>query len=164
MTVGERIRAVRKERGMTQKEVADICGMADSAIRKYESGRQMPKMKTLQRIADALGVPWMYLFDPIAAFSDALHSGLVDPAAIAKELNVSEGLVKDMIDGKEQQDPVLYERIATVGVLQTYNSKYRIYKSSSREMERLMSMLNSEGKKKALERVAELTEIPRYQK
>lgn len=56
MTAGERIKLIRKEKGMTQKQVADRCGMADSAIRKYESGQVTPKQDTLQRIANALGV------------------------------------------------------------------------------------------------------------
>lgn len=58
MTIGELIRLARKEKGMTQKQVAELCGMADSAIRKYESGSQTPKLKTLQRIATALGVSY----------------------------------------------------------------------------------------------------------
>ena len=58
MTIGELIRHTRKEKGMTQKQVAEICGMADSAIRKYESGSQTPKLRTIQRIAAALGVEW----------------------------------------------------------------------------------------------------------
>ena len=57
MMIGERIRAIRKQKGMTQKQIADKCGMADSAIRKYESGVVTPKIETLQRIAEALEVP-----------------------------------------------------------------------------------------------------------
>ena len=57
MTIGERIRLIRKEKHMTQKQVAEKCGMADSAIRKYESGSVTPKFDTLDRIASALGVP-----------------------------------------------------------------------------------------------------------
>ena len=56
MTVGERIKKIRLEKGMTQKQVADSCGMADSAIRKYESGQITPKFDTIQRIALALEV------------------------------------------------------------------------------------------------------------
>ena len=166
MTLGERLRAVRKDRGMTQREVAEICGMADSAIRKYESDKQMPKMKTLQRLADALGIPWIFLIDPVAAFSDALHDGFVDSEAIARQMNISEDIVKAIIDGAKRgekgEDSALYEQVATIGALLSYDSKYRIYRSTSREMQRLMGMLNNEGKKKALERVLELTEIPRY--
>ena len=63
MTIGERIREVRTAKGMTQKQVADACGMADSAIRKYESGQITPKYATLQRIAAALSVPVDSLID-----------------------------------------------------------------------------------------------------
>ena len=58
VTIGEHIKKLRLERGLTQKQVADSCGMADSAIRKYESGKVTPKYEMLQRIAAALGVEW----------------------------------------------------------------------------------------------------------
>ena len=61
MTIGEKIRFIRLEKGMTQKQVAEKCGMADSAIRKYESGTQTPKIETLRRIATALDVAWVEL-------------------------------------------------------------------------------------------------------
>lgn len=65
MEIGENIRTIRLQKDMTQKQVADICGMADSAIRKYESGQIVPKISTIQRIARALGVdPYsLYSFD-----------------------------------------------------------------------------------------------------
>ena len=56
MTIGERIKKIRLEKGMTQKEVAEKCGLFDSTIRKYESGRQNPKIETVEKIANALGV------------------------------------------------------------------------------------------------------------
>lgn len=56
MPVGDRIRAIRTERGLTQKELGELCGMADSAIRRYESNRGNPTQKTLLKIAKALGV------------------------------------------------------------------------------------------------------------
>jgi len=56
MTVGEQIKRIRVQKGLTQKQVADACGMADSAIRKYESGIMRPKPLTVSRIAKALEV------------------------------------------------------------------------------------------------------------
>lgn len=56
MTIGNRIRLIRTQKNMTQKEVAERCGMADSAIRKYESGLVSPKLITMQKIANALQV------------------------------------------------------------------------------------------------------------
>ena len=61
MTIGERIKKIRLEKGMTQKEVAEKCGLFDSTIRKYESGRQNPKIETGEKIASAVGVNPMLL-------------------------------------------------------------------------------------------------------
>lgn len=57
MDTGMLIRSARKTKHLTQKQLGDLSGMADSAIRKYESGTVTPKYETLQRIAAALGVP-----------------------------------------------------------------------------------------------------------
>ena len=57
MTIGENIRRIRKEKGMTQKQLGDLCQMANSAIRRYELGKSTPKLKTLHKIAKGLGVP-----------------------------------------------------------------------------------------------------------
>ena len=62
-TIGEKIRKTRIEKGMTQKQVAEKCDMADSAIRKYESGKVCPKIETLKRIAEALGADFYSLAD-----------------------------------------------------------------------------------------------------
>ena len=56
MTVGENIKKARLAAGLTQKELADKCGIADSAVRKYESGRVVPKLPMIKKIADALNV------------------------------------------------------------------------------------------------------------
>lgn len=57
-TIGEKIKKIRTEKGLTQAQLGDLCipKMAGSAIRRYESGRTIPKIETLQKIADALDV------------------------------------------------------------------------------------------------------------
>ena len=54
--IGENIKYFRKEKGLTQKELGDLTGMADSAIRRYESGSIIPKEPNLIKIANALNV------------------------------------------------------------------------------------------------------------
>ena len=56
MTTGERIRRYRKSRGLTQKELGAACNIDEANIRKYELGKQNPKLVTLQKLADALDV------------------------------------------------------------------------------------------------------------
>lgn len=58
---GDMIRKYRTEKGLTQKKLGELCGIADSNIRKYESGNQNPKIETLQKIADALDIPVNHL-------------------------------------------------------------------------------------------------------
>ena len=57
-TIGENIKRIRKEKGLTQKQLGDLCNppMADSAIRRYEIGKANPKIETLMKIAEALNV------------------------------------------------------------------------------------------------------------
>lgn len=57
MTVGENIRKLRKERGLTQKQLGEMCGIKEANIRKYELDKANPKIETIERIAQALEVP-----------------------------------------------------------------------------------------------------------
>ncbi len=63
MTIGENIRKARKKAKLTQKQLGELCGMADSAIRRYESGGANPKPETLKKIADALDLSLFDLYD-----------------------------------------------------------------------------------------------------
>lgn len=54
--MGSRIRKLRERRGMTQKELAEACGIGESALRSYELGARYPKDKYLDKIAKALKV------------------------------------------------------------------------------------------------------------
>lgn len=57
MTIGQRIRAYRKERGLTQNRLGALCGLTGGAISSYENGVTIPKKAALARIAGALGLP-----------------------------------------------------------------------------------------------------------
>ena len=52
--VGTRLKQMRLERHMTQAELGNKMGIADSAIRRYESSKVMPRPKTIERFAYAL--------------------------------------------------------------------------------------------------------------
>ena len=46
------LRRLRRERGLTQKELAEQLGLSTSAIGGYESGHRTPDIKTLVKIAN----------------------------------------------------------------------------------------------------------------
>jgi transcriptional regulator with XRE-family HTH domain len=53
--IGSRILRFRSERNMTQQELADSAKISHTSICHYESGRYVPKHKTILAIAAALG-------------------------------------------------------------------------------------------------------------
>lgn len=46
MSMGEQIKTARKLRGFTQEELGERCGIDAANIRKYESGKQIPRIAT----------------------------------------------------------------------------------------------------------------------
>lgn len=56
MLLGETIREIRIQRGMTQQQVADFCRMERTFIIAVEKGRKSPSGRTLILIAAALGI------------------------------------------------------------------------------------------------------------
>ena len=72
--VGYLIRNFRIASDMTQKELADKCGLNESTIRNYELGNRYPDEATLLNIANNLGVSFYALSDPdVANIFSALH-------------------------------------------------------------------------------------------
>ena len=53
--IGERIRQLRTERGMSQTELAEKAGLVQPHIVRIEQGRYSVGLDTLQAIAKALG-------------------------------------------------------------------------------------------------------------
>ncbi|MDY3868880.1 MAG: helix-turn-helix transcriptional regulator [Pyramidobacter sp.] len=56
MTLGLRIRTLRKARKMTQQELADATEVSRIYIQALESNRRSPSMKLLHRLSEKLGV------------------------------------------------------------------------------------------------------------
>ena len=72
--VGYLIRNFRIASDMTQKELADKCGLNESTIRNYELGNRYPDASTLLNIANNLNVSFYALSDPdVANIFSALH-------------------------------------------------------------------------------------------
>lgn len=59
--IGERIKELRKENNLTQKQLADAIGIDRSSIGKYETGTP-PSSDVLLRIAEYFGVSVDYLY------------------------------------------------------------------------------------------------------
>ena len=54
--VGGFIQQLRKDKGMTQKELAEIIGMSDKTISKWESGNSLPDTSVLVSLCEVLDI------------------------------------------------------------------------------------------------------------
>ena len=61
-TVIDNIKRIRKEKGMTQEQLAEACDTATSYIGLMEIYKNVPKLSTIERIANALEVEPHILF------------------------------------------------------------------------------------------------------
>ena len=62
-SLGARIRRLRAERELQQRQLAEKADLTPSMVSQIESGRLTPSLHTLGRVAAALGVPMGSLFD-----------------------------------------------------------------------------------------------------
>src|SRR5215470_4674823 len=67
--LGTRIKALRMERELQQRQLAEKAGLTPSMVSQIESGRLTPSLHTLGKIAGALGVTISALFDGQASGS-----------------------------------------------------------------------------------------------
>lgn len=61
VNMGEKLRSLRIEKNLTQKQVADRIGLAISAVSFYESGSRYPTYDTLIKLARMFHVSTDYL-------------------------------------------------------------------------------------------------------
>lgn len=57
----ERLRELRKSKGISLKELGAIVGVAESTMSLYESGKRQPDYETLLKLAEYYGVTVDYL-------------------------------------------------------------------------------------------------------
>ena len=92
-TLGERIRYYRMRKGMTQKQLAELCGITEPAIRNYELDNRIPNYDTLNTIANALNVNYFTLAEPdLSSLPGAMH--------VLFRMEYAHGLRPKEIDGK----------------------------------------------------------------
>lgn len=116
MPIGSKIKSLRIERGLTQKQLGDLCGMADSAIRRYESDRGNPTEKTIRRIAAALGVSVACLQSWDEAVADLEEAGM-SINDVAEEMNIPVERIMEIMSNKGVNSSETAEKIILVASL-----------------------------------------------
>ena len=80
MHIGEVIRAKRKERGLSQVELAQAAGISVNSLRLYEGGKREPRILTLDKIANALDSKLGEIAELSSIDTLAIHAILDRPA------------------------------------------------------------------------------------
>lgn len=152
MDIGGKIKEMRNAAGLTQSQLAQLSGVAPITIRQYETGKRQPRIEQLQKIAKALKVS-------VAVFlPEKLERKYLEYENIAHDIK------RDMIDSAvdyEEYESARKTKISDIqiGLILGENRRKRLEKINAS-----FDKLNDDGQQKAVERVEELAEIPRYQK
>lgn len=64
---GQRLRALRAERGISQDELAERTGIHSTAVGRLERGKREPRLKTILRLAEGLNARPGRLLDHLGA-------------------------------------------------------------------------------------------------
>lgn len=72
----KRLRYLRDRAGLSQKALADLIGVSQQSINKYENHNIEPDIDTLIALADVLGTSVDYLIGHSAANEEADHNSL----------------------------------------------------------------------------------------
>jgi XRE family transcriptional regulator, regulator of sulfur utilization len=91
MTIGEIIKKLRKERKLSQIELADECKISRTYISEIESGKRNPTVDILERIGEGLHIPF-----PIISYLTLDINSL--PEIHQKTFHEIEAAAKAMID------------------------------------------------------------------
>lgn len=108
--IGKRLKRLRLEKGLTQKELAAKVGLDYTYIGKIERGEQLPSLKILLKISEVLSVPVNHFFQ------DEALSG-VSIAELKHLVNADKGeeLLRALKLLHEDDIPLLIEIIRVLG-------------------------------------------------
>jgi transcriptional regulator with XRE-family HTH domain len=136
MKIGEKIRIIRKRKGLTQKELGERLGVSDMSVRRYENAENM-QIDTLEKIANALNVP-------IGAFI------VSSPYQKAKSI-YDNNLQKDSYDEIVKQLMIFFDNM-------TDDERDHLFDF----LQIYYQVLNNEGKERLFEYMHDLVKIPEY--
>ena len=77
MGIAHNIKAIRSRFGLTQKELADVAGVTENAVSKWENGYSEPRMGAIERIAACYGLKKSNIIED-GGMRTVSSSGMVD--------------------------------------------------------------------------------------
>jgi transcriptional regulator with XRE-family HTH domain len=94
----DNIKRIRKEKGISQEKLAEACNTATSYIGLMEIYKNVPKLSTIERIAEALDV------DPLILFQD------INKISLEQEADIQNKKKKILFLLEKEIDSILHNR------------------------------------------------------
>ena len=153
--IGSRIKKLRKEMSISQREVAKRLNIPYSTYSNYENGNREPSEDMLIRIADVIGVSINDFFvEPIIIEFDTtphpLHEKVMSGEATPEEFKEWKKLLIAGADSAIKATNRFYDKLISLHAEQDDLILHYYHK------------LNHNGRKEAIERMYELTLLPKY--
>ena len=111
MNIGEKINQLRKEKGMTQKELASELNVTDKAISRWESGQGNPDLELIPKIASIFNVTTDFLLkdDEIVAKEEVEKiEEIIEKQDINISNNIKEQEERDLIIAKAKRNKSIF--------------------------------------------------------
>jgi transcriptional regulator with XRE-family HTH domain len=151
MTIGQKIKQIRKEKGLTQKELAQKLGFTSQNLAQYENGKRLPKTETLKKIANVLEVS-IFELDESLFFNTSLDSFAGSP-------KFDESINKNVQYTMEEVDRADLELNN-----QTNNIECKKTQPDDKVMLSYFHKANDLGKEKIIDYATDIVENPKYRK
>lgn len=161
----ERLKELRKSKGLSQKQLAEKTGISVHTINSYESGRRDPNTKNLQILQDFFQVSQGFLLGDLKSDDFFKDQKVID-------LNLDTVLTQISILKQNMKISESYQnRVATLFLLKSLNyinnemlcrTTNTLNEKDINSLFNALTLLNDKGLKEAIKRIQELTYITTY--
>lgn len=105
---GKRLKALRKQKDLSQQDIGELTGRHFTNISRYERGLAMPNAETLRKLSEALGVSGDYLMD--GKLEDGAKARLDDRELLYQFQQVQKLPTEDKMTVKKLLEAFIFQR------------------------------------------------------
>ena len=87
MLMGDKLQKLRKERGWSQKHLAEIIGTSGPIVGRYERSEMTPSVEVAKKLADSFKVTLDYLVDDSDSIADIKDKAMLQRLADIEKLD-----------------------------------------------------------------------------
>lgn len=95
-TFGQRIRRLRKSKGLTQEQVASVCLVSGVTVNRWEKDTRQPRAEELKRLAAALNVS-----------EEELLNGAPEQGGWVLQIKIATEIKEEIIDMRAKNVPII---------------------------------------------------------